>query len=271
MNIPGSNGPVVVPLAAAPVYVAVGGGFELTADGAVAGRASFRRPGSPRWTCSWRFCLAGPTSTSTRPPSPAARCAATSSSAARPRAAAAATAWRSATLTGTSLRSIVFDAGNEAEIRNGAALVDTVTVEGLNTADDITAGVPNVLDNNYLVSGLPYNILVTGSDGAVASGRTAISSSLNGNGGNDDADGAGAAGDRHARHAQRQRRRRLLSADATSTAATATTPWTAPATTRCGRTIFVGNGGTDSVTGGQRTATPSWSRAPPARTSSSDV
>ena len=41
--------------------------------------------------------------------------------------------------TGTSLRSIVFDAGNEAEIRNGAPLVDTVTVEGLNTADQIVA------------------------------------------------------------------------------------------------------------------------------------
>ena len=73
-------------------------------------------------------------------------------------------------LTGTSIRTILFDAGNEAEIRPGTALVDTVTVEGLNRADNLVATRVNAQDNNYEISGLPYSILVAGSDGLAANG-----------------------------------------------------------------------------------------------------
>jgi Ca2+-binding RTX toxin-like protein len=83
----------------------------------------------------------------------------------------------------------VFDAGDEAEIRAGAPLVDTVIVQGLNTPDVIVASVPNVLDNNYLVTGLPYNILVASSDGTVANGALRDQFVLNGNGGDDNLKG----------------------------------------------------------------------------------
>jgi Ca2+-binding RTX toxin-like protein len=188
MNIAGSNGPVVVPLGGGGGYVAVGGGLERAVVGLsladivapagfsametlleiLLGRAYFNvhTPAFPGGEIRGNIIVSGLTAGSGGGDSLTVR-----------------------DTTGTALRSIVFDAGNEAEIRNGAALIDTVTVEGLNTADHVVAGVPNVLDNNYLVSGLPYNILVTSSDGAVANGVLRDQFVLNGNGGDDNLKG----------------------------------------------------------------------------------
>ena len=182
MNIPGSNGPVVVPFG--PGFVPVAGGFELAATGLslanitppagfsaqdvlmeiLLGRAYFNIHTAtfPGGEVRGNIIVSGPTAGSGGGDSLEVRDA-----------------------TGTSLRSIVFDAGNEAEIRSGAPLVDTVTVQGLNSADQIVAAGINPQDNNYLVSGLPYNILVTGSDGAVANGLSRDQLVLNGNGGDD--------------------------------------------------------------------------------------
>ena len=183
MNVPGSNGPVVVPLGAG--FAPVAGGFELTAVGLslasivppagftaqdvlmeiLLGRAYFNihtinfPGGEVRGNI---IAPSGPTAGSGGGDSLEVR-----------------------DTTGTALRNIVFDAGNEAEVRNGAALVDTVVVQGLDTPDVITASVPNILDNSYVVAGLPYRIVVNGSDGSVASGALRDQFTLNGNGGDD--------------------------------------------------------------------------------------
>ena len=134
-------------------------------------------------------------------------------------------------------------------------LVDTVTIEGLNTADDIVAARVNTLDNNYLVAGLPYNILVTSSDGAVANGLLRDQFVLNGNGGDDDLKGLaglesvtrvtlnGGAGDD------------LLSADAILNGGDGDDFLEGGAGNDtmdggAGDDTFVGNGGTDAIGGG---------------------
>ena len=185
MNVPGANGPVVVPFGGGAGYTPVSGGLELVLTGLTTGnivppagftaqdvlmeillgRAYFNVHSTafPGGEIRGNIIVSGPTSGSGGGDSLLVR-----------------------DTTGTSLRNIAFDAGNEAEIRSGAALVDTLTVEGLNTPDIIAAGVPNVLDNNYRVTGLPYNILVNGSDGNAANGALRDVLAINGNGGNDD-------------------------------------------------------------------------------------
>jgi Ca2+-binding RTX toxin-like protein len=184
MSIAGANGPVVVPFGGGAGYVAVGGGLERTATGLsladiippagftaqqvlmeiLLGRAYFNvhSPAFPGGEIRGNIIVSGPTAGSGGADTLTVR-----------------------DTTGTSLRSIVFDAGNEAEIRNGAALVDTVTVEGLNTADHLLAAVTNAQDNNYLVTGLPYNILVTNSDGTASTVTLRDQLIINGNGGDD--------------------------------------------------------------------------------------
>lgn len=182
MNIPGANGPVVVPFGAG--FAPVAGGFELTAMGLtladitppagftaqdvlmeiLLGRAYFNVHTMmfPGGEVRGNIIISGPSAGSGGGDSLTVR-----------------------DLTGTALRTIVFDAGNDAEILAGAPLTDTVTIEGLNTADDITAAVPNVADNNYRVSGLPYTILVKGSDGDEANGDDRDHLIINGNAGDD--------------------------------------------------------------------------------------
>ena len=183
VNVPGSNGPVVVPFG--PGFVPVAGGFELTAEGLslasivppagftaqdvlmeiLLGRAYFNIHTTVFPGGEVRGNIIAPSSLTA--------------------GSGGGDSLEVRDSTGTALRNITFDAGNEAEIRNGAALVDTVIVQGLDTADGITASVPNILDNSYLVTGLPYRIVVSGSDGNPASGALRDQFTLNGNGGDD--------------------------------------------------------------------------------------
>ena len=254
MGIPGSNGPVVIPFGGGAGYTPVAGGLELVVAGLTTasivppagftaqqvlteillGRAYFNvhTTANPGGEVRGNIIISGPTAGSGGADSLLVR-----------------------DTTGTSLKSIAFDAGNEAEIRNGAPLIDTVTVEGLNTPDTITASVPNVADNNYRVSGLPYNILVTGSDGNVANGALRDLLSINGNDGNDaltadsDVDDVtrvtlnGGIGDD------------VLSADGTLNGGDGNDSLTGgPGNNTmdggAGDDVFAGNGGTDSIGGG---------------------
>ena len=184
MAIPGSNGPVVIPFGGGGVYTAVAGGLELVLAGQtlativppagftaqevlteiLLGRAYFNvhTPVNPGGELRGNIIVSGPTAGSGGADSLIVR-----------------------DVTGTALRSIVFNAGNEAEVRSGAPLVDTVTIEAPNTSNNLSVAITNANDNNFLVSGLPYNVLVVDSDGSVASGALRDVFILNGNGGDD--------------------------------------------------------------------------------------